>query len=118
MWVFLTTETLFFGVLFVAYVLGRLHFPDAFPVASRHTNVVLSTANTAVLSTSSLTMALAARAASREARRATQWLLAATIAFMHLGRGAHMLWVVAAAGVIALVLLAGLSSTGFAMRGL
>ncbi|MDQ6621356.1 MAG: cytochrome c oxidase subunit 3 [Pseudomonadota bacterium] len=63
MWVFLTTEILFFGVLFVVYVLGRLHFPDAFQIASRRTNLLLGTLNTAVLLTSSLTIALAARAA-------------------------------------------------------
>src|SRR5206468_2131068 len=76
---FLATETLFFGVLFFAYAMGRWHFGDAFPIASRHTNVVLGTVNTAVLLTSSLAMALSVRAAQLGRRHATQLLLALTM---------------------------------------
>ena len=63
-WVFLATELMFFGPLFLAYLFGRAHFPEAFALASHHTHVGLGTANTAILLTSSYTMALAARAAS------------------------------------------------------
>lgn len=80
MWVFLTTETLFFGVLFFAYAMARWHFPEAFAAASRHTNIVLGTMNTAVLLTSSFTMALAVRAAKLDAGRASARLLAITAA--------------------------------------
>ena len=80
MWLFLATELLFFGVLFFAYALGRRHFADAFPMASRHTNVILGTANTAVLLTSSLTMAVAARAATLQHARTARNLLFATAA--------------------------------------
>ena len=59
MWVFLATEILFFGPLFMGYVYGRVHFADAFGAASRHTDVLIGTINTAVLLTSSFTMALA-----------------------------------------------------------
>jgi cytochrome c oxidase subunit III len=62
MWVFLGTEILFFGPLFMGYVYGRFHFPEAFAAASRHTDVLLGTINTAVLLTSSFTMALAVEA--------------------------------------------------------
>ncbi|MGZ5095017.1 MAG: cytochrome c oxidase subunit 3 family protein [Burkholderiales bacterium] len=71
MWIFLSTEILFFGPLFLGYVYGRLHFPDAFTAASRHTDVLLGTINTAVLLTSSFTMALAV-----ESRRAGEVRLA------------------------------------------
>jgi cytochrome c oxidase subunit 3 len=63
MWAFLATEVLFFGPLFFGYVHGRLANPDAFVAGSHHMHIVLGTLNTAILMTSSLTMALAVRAA-------------------------------------------------------
>jgi len=78
MWTFIATEVLFFGVLFFGYSLGRAHFPAAFAVASRHTNLVLGTLNTAVLLTSSFTMALAVRASALRAHRLAARLLLAT----------------------------------------
>src|SRR5438067_6972440 len=78
MWVFLTTETLFFGALFFGYAIARANFPDAFAAASRHTNIVLGTANTAVLLTSSFFMALAVWAASQRARKPTTLFLVIT----------------------------------------
>lgn len=63
MWIFLSTEIVFFGVLLLAYSIYRWAYPDAFAVASEHTQVVKGTVNTAVLLTSSLTMALAVRSA-------------------------------------------------------
>jgi len=80
MWIFLATEILFFGVLFFAYLITRIHYPEAFAAASKHTDVVLGSINTAILSTSSLTMALAVRSFSLRANRACAWLLAATFA--------------------------------------
>lgn len=62
MWVFLATELMFFGPLFFGYGYGRMHFPEAFAAASRHTEVLLGTANTAILLTSSLLMANAVEA--------------------------------------------------------
>jgi cytochrome c oxidase subunit 3 len=63
MWVFLTTEVLFFGGLFMVYAVYRSWYPEAFAAASHSLDVVLGTVNTAVLITSSLTMALAVHAA-------------------------------------------------------
>jgi cytochrome c oxidase subunit 3 len=80
MWVFLATEVLFFGALFVAYVAARLHDPQAFATASRLTNLTLGSVNTGVLLTSSLTMALAVRATKLGERRAAIVLLLATAA--------------------------------------
>jgi len=63
MWIFLVTEVMFFGGLFTAYVTYRALYPDAFAHASHHLDVYLGTFNTAVLITSSLTMALAVHSA-------------------------------------------------------
>src|SRR6266567_4711370 len=59
MWAFLITEILFFGGMFMAYLLYRTKYPDSFAAASAHLDWRLGTANTAVLILSSLTMALA-----------------------------------------------------------
>src|SRR4051812_26887305 len=48
-WAFLATEVLFFGVLFAAYTVLRLMWPDAFSSGSRHTDLTLGTVETAVL---------------------------------------------------------------------
>src|SRR5262245_54204940 len=63
MWVFLVTEVMFFGGLFMAYILYRYWYPDAWAAASNHLNVILGGVNTAVLICSSLTMVLAVRSA-------------------------------------------------------
>ena len=69
MWVFLATEVLFFGGLFATYLIYRTWYPDAFAAASRELDVTLGTINTAVLITSSLTMALAVHAAQLGQRK-------------------------------------------------
>lgn len=59
MWAFLVTEVMFFGGLFLAYILYRSRHPDAFAIASNSLNVTMGFINTLVLICSSLTMALA-----------------------------------------------------------
>ncbi|HTS20974.1 MAG TPA: cytochrome c oxidase subunit 3 [Casimicrobiaceae bacterium] len=80
MWVFIATETLFFGALFFAYAIARIQAPDDFAQASRHTNLVLGTANTAILLSSSLFMALSVRAAALGTRQAAVGFLVITAA--------------------------------------
>ncbi len=63
MWTFLATEVLFFGGLFMAYITYRHLYPDAFAAGSNECSVLLGSVNTAILLTSSLTMALAVHAA-------------------------------------------------------
>jgi len=89
MWIFLGTEVLFFGGLFVAYAVGRAHWPHGFAVASRHTDVVLGTVNTAVLLTSSAIVAFAVACADHPAQR--RWTALA-------------LWATAALGVVFLAI--------------
>jgi cytochrome c oxidase subunit 3 len=63
MWVFLVTEVMFFGGMFTAYVVYRNIYPHAWLEASAELNWKLGGLNTAVLICSSITMALAVRAA-------------------------------------------------------
>lgn len=63
MWAFLATEVLFFGAMFNSYITYRRAYPAAFAEASHHTSVLFGTVNTAILLTSSFTMALAVHAA-------------------------------------------------------
>jgi cytochrome c oxidase subunit 3 len=69
MWVFLVTEVLFFGGLFTVYLVYRSMYPAAFAAASHELLLWAGTTNTAVLITSSLTMALAVHAAQTGERR-------------------------------------------------
>jgi cytochrome c oxidase subunit 3 len=63
MWTFLATEVLFFGGLILAYCVYRSANPGGFAEAARHTEIVIGTANTAVLLTSSFLVAWAVAAA-------------------------------------------------------
>jgi len=74
MWVFLVTEIMFFGGLFMAYLVYRYLSPEGFQEASFELNRVWGTTNTAVLICSSLTMALAVRAAQTSQDRGKQVL--------------------------------------------
>jgi cytochrome c oxidase subunit 3 len=80
MWFFLVTEVLFFGGLFLTYAIYRAKYPAAFAAASHELDVTLGTINTAVLITSSLTMALAVHAAQSGQRRLLMLFLVVTIA--------------------------------------
>ena len=76
MWLFLITEVMFFGGLFMAYFLYRHWYPQAWAEGSNELDIVLGGVNTAVLIASSLTMAMAVRSAQTGKRIATvNWLL-------------------------------------------
>ena len=47
MWVFLGTELLLFAPLVLGYLYGRSAYAASFGIASRHTDLVLGTTNTA-----------------------------------------------------------------------
>ncbi len=80
MWVFLLTEVLFFGGLFIAYTVYRMWYYEAFAQASKSIAISWGLFNTAVLIGSSLTMALAVRSAQTNQRKATvNWLLATIV---------------------------------------
>lgn len=69
MWIFLVTEIMFFGGLFMAYLLYRTKYPLAFAAGSNHLDWRLGGINTVVLIVSSLTMALAVYYAQVGSRR-------------------------------------------------
>jgi cytochrome c oxidase subunit 3 len=76
MWLFLATEFMFFGGLFTAYSVYRGWYPDAFATGSLTMNRTLGIVNTAILLTSSFTMALAVHTAGSPRRNALLgWLL-------------------------------------------
>jgi cytochrome c oxidase subunit 3 len=61
-WSFLTTEALFFSGLFLFYAVSRFTNSAGFEVGAREADIWFGTANTIVLMTSSLTMAIGERA--------------------------------------------------------
>ncbi|NYT35389.1 hypothetical protein ERD78_00755 [Allopusillimonas soli] len=86
MWVFLASEIMFFGPVFFAYVYGRHTWTQAFEAASRSTDLVCGTLNTALLLTSSACVAaallLAERNARTQARRALDCVIVLGAAFL------------------------------------
>lgn len=81
MWVFLMQEIMFFGGLFVAYLVYRFKYYGTFAEASRTLDVWLGAVNTAVLICSSLTMAMAVHSAQVSKRKALVIWLCLTILF-------------------------------------
>ena len=79
MWVFLATEVLFIGAIFVAYFCYRFNYFDAFHEASETLYKSIGFINTLVLLTSSLTVVLAIRAAQLNKTKDIVVYLIATI---------------------------------------
>ncbi len=79
MWLFLSTELMFFGGLFLAYTVYRRQDEATFAAASQELDLFWGTLNTAILLTSSLTVALATHAAESRQRQQLIGLLTATI---------------------------------------
>ena len=76
MWLFLVTEVLMFGGLFVAYGLFRGLYPEMFHEAHQMLAVKMGALNTVVLITSSLTMALAVSSTQKgERKHAIRYLI-------------------------------------------
>ncbi|MGE5268909.1 MAG: cytochrome c oxidase subunit 3 [Thiohalocapsa sp.] len=77
MWVFLATETMFFGALIFTYTLYRTSYPAEVAHAGKDAVLWCGSVNLGLLLTSSLTMVLAINAAAQGRRReAMRWLLA------------------------------------------
>ena len=79
MWLFLFTEMLLFGGLFLLYSAYRARYPLDFDNGGKSLNHVIGVANTVVLLTSSLTVALSIVAVQRDQRKRALGLLGATI---------------------------------------
>lgn len=80
MWLFLFTEILLFGGLFLLYASYRHKFPQAFHAGGQTLDVFLGGLNTVVLITSSLSVALSITALRRGELARCLWLLSFTIA--------------------------------------
>ena len=81
MWIFMVTEVLMFGGLFVAYGIFRGLYPEMFHDAHKMLAVNLGALNTVVLITSSLTMALAVSSIQKGKKDLSIRFLAATFFF-------------------------------------
>jgi cytochrome c oxidase subunit III len=78
MWVFLATEVLFFGTLFISLAVYRYRDDAAFTTASERLNWAIGGINTVILLTSSLTMVLGVHFARLGLRRPLVWMLVVT----------------------------------------
>jgi len=79
MWIFLLTEIMFFGGLFLAYTIYRTTYPEGFLYGSHLLNVPLGGTNTVVLIVSSLTMAMAVYSSQKGDRKRLQGFLVITL---------------------------------------
>jgi len=81
MWLFILSELLLFGGMFILYSVYRYKNPVDFHHASRELDVIIGTLNTLILLTSSLTIALSISAIQKGNRKLSTYLLIATIFF-------------------------------------
>jgi cytochrome c oxidase subunit III len=79
MWLFLFTEILLFGGLFLLYSAYRARYPFEFHDGGQHLNVFIGVANTIILLTSSLTVVLSISSIQKDKRRTALFYLSATI---------------------------------------
>ena len=81
MWLFLYTELLLFGGLFLVYTMYRFMYPDEFLQGSYHLSIPLGTINTIVLLTSSLTIAMGITALQKGSKKLAVTLMIITLVF-------------------------------------
>jgi len=80
-WLFLVTEILLFGGLFVAYIVYRALYPEMFHEASQFLNRPMGALNTLVLICSSFTMAMAVNKVQHNRSKEATRLLVITLIF-------------------------------------
>ena len=78
-WLFIFTELLFFGGLFVTYAVYRHAHTQAFHLAAMELDVAVGTINTVILLVSSMTIAMATTAIQKKDKRATLILIWITL---------------------------------------
>lgn len=79
MWLFLFTEVLLFGGLFMVYAIYRFQYFDAFKIVAEHMNITLGAVNTVVLIASSLTVAMSITAIKKGLDNVAVLLIITTI---------------------------------------
>lgn len=78
MWLFIFTELLLFGGLFIIYAVYRYMNSEAFHLAAEELSTPMGTINTVILLVSSMTIAMATTAIRKNQKRVTQSLLTIT----------------------------------------
>jgi cytochrome c oxidase subunit 3 len=78
MWLFIFTELLFFGGLFIVYSVYRFKNSQAFSLAADELDVSIGTINTVILLVSSMTIAMASTAIQKKDKRTTLILIGIT----------------------------------------
>jgi cytochrome c oxidase subunit 3 len=81
MWLFLFTEVLLFGGMFLVYAVYRYQYPDQFHYAAMELNTTVGTLNTIILLTSSLTVALAITALQKGNKFLSMLMIFITLVF-------------------------------------
>ena len=79
MWVFIFTEILLFGGLFLVYAVMRSHYSDEFHQAAHHLNAFIGAINTFVLLVSSMTVAMSITAVQKKNNKLAVYLLLLTL---------------------------------------
>jgi len=81
MWLFLFTELILFGGLFIVYAVYRFKFPEQFQLAAKELDTLVGTVNTIILLTSSLTVAMSITAIQQGKKHLSMMLVGMTIIF-------------------------------------
>ena len=79
MWVFIFTEILLFGGLFLVYAIMRHRYAQEFHIASQQLNTFIGAVNTLVLLVSSMTVAMSISAVQKKDKRMATILLLVTL---------------------------------------
>ncbi len=79
MWLFLFTELVLFGGMFLVYAVYRFKYPLEFQLASTQLDTFVGTVNTIILLTSSLTVALSIAALQKGRKAMAQMLVGMTL---------------------------------------
>jgi cytochrome c oxidase subunit 3 len=79
MWLFIFTELLLFGGLFIVYSIYRYMNPEAFQMAAHELNPVIGALNTIILLVSSMTIAMSTSSLQRKNKGLTIFLIEMTL---------------------------------------
>jgi len=79
MWIFIFTELLLFGGLFIVYSIFRYKNPMAFELAASNLDTIVGTVNTVILLVSSMTIAMSITAIQKRHKKFTLFLMGITI---------------------------------------
>lgn len=79
MWLFIFTELLLFGGLFIVYSIYRFLNPEAFKLAGQELDIFIGAVNTVILLVSSMTIAMSTSALQKNDKRTTVILVWVTL---------------------------------------